>query len=177
MIVGAAWSYRSGAPLSLTSGCCSQPVQSRSFSTSPVGRCRRDDVAADLRDVDAMLATSRKYKKAVVIGGGLLGLEVANGLLQQGMFVTVVHRYHTLMERQLDEAASTLLRVTLEDRGVTFRMSATAAAVLGSARVSGVRLDDGTELDADLVVMAVGIRPSFDSGGEVRSAVRPGRAG
>ena len=116
----------------------------------------------DLRDVDAMLATSRRYKKAVVIGGGLLGLEVANGLLQQGMFVTVVHRYHTLMERQLDEAASALLRVTLEDRGVTFRMSVTAAAVLGSARVSGVRLDDGTELDADLVVMAVGIRPNID---------------
>jgi NAD(P)H-dependent nitrite reductase small subunit len=116
----------------------------------------------DLQDVDAMLESSRTHKKAVVIGGGLLGLEAANGLLKQGMDVTVVHIFDTLMERQLDRAASALLKDSLEKRGLKFRMPAKTTEICGTARVTGVKFDDGSTLDADLVVMAVGIRPNVD---------------
>jgi NAD(P)H-dependent nitrite reductase small subunit len=86
----------------------------------------------DLQDVDAMLQASRAHKKAVVIGGGLLGLEAANGLLKQGMDVTVVHLLDTLMERQLDRAAATMLRESLEKRGLKFVMPAKTVAILGA---------------------------------------------
>jgi nitrite reductase (NADH) large subunit len=119
----------------------------------------------DLQDVDAMLAAARAHKKAVVIGGGLLGLEAANGLLRQGMDVTVVHISNTLMERQLDEAAGALLKETLEQRGLRFVMPAQTVDILPSdtapPRVRGIRLADGAVLEADLVVMAVGIKPNI----------------
>ncbi|WP_019568840.1 nitrite reductase large subunit NirB [Thioalkalivibrio sp. ALMg13-2] len=114
----------------------------------------------DIHDVDAMLASSREHKRAVVIGGGLLGLEAANGLMRQGMDVTVVHLMDHLMERQLDPAASGMLRASLEERGMDFRMAHQTQAILGDARVTGVRFADGSEVDTDLVVMAVGIRPN-----------------
>ncbi|MGH8174897.1 MAG: nitrite reductase small subunit NirD [Steroidobacter sp.] len=132
----------------------------------------------DLQDVDAMLAATRSHKKAVVIGGGLLGLEAANGLMKQGMDVTVVHIFDTLMERQLDRVAGALLKESLEKRGLRFRMAAKTVAIFATApfplpqvegqcesqraRVAGVRFDDGSELEADLVVMAAGIRPNID---------------
>ncbi len=116
----------------------------------------------DLQDVDAMIRSARAHRKAVVIGGGLLGLEAANGLLKQGMDVTVVHILDTLMERQLDRSAAALLRDSLERRGMKFRMPAKTVAITGDIRVSGVQLEDGRELDADLVVMAAGIRPNID---------------
>jgi nitrite reductase (NADH) large subunit len=116
----------------------------------------------DLQDVDSMLRSSREHKKAVVIGGGLLGLEAANGLLRQGMDVTVVHLSATLMERQLDAPAATLLRASLEKRGLKFHMPATTTEIVGDQRVRGVRFADGSMLDADLVVMAVGVRPNME---------------
>lgn len=116
----------------------------------------------DLRDVDAMLTAARSSGAAIVIGGGLLGLEAANGLQRQGMNVTVVHRCDTLMERHLDQDAAAMLRRSLEERGVRFRMPAQTTAILGDTRVSGVRFDDGSELAADLVVTAVGIRPNIE---------------
>jgi NAD(P)H-dependent nitrite reductase large subunit/NAD(P)H-dependent nitrite reductase small subunit len=116
----------------------------------------------DLADVNAMLEAARLYRKAVVIGGGLLGLEAANALVQRGMDVTVVHLFASLMERQLDEAAAGLLRSSLEGRGLKFHMPARTTAILGERRVSGVRFDDGTQLDADLVVMAAGVRPNVE---------------
>jgi nitrite reductase (NADH) large subunit len=112
----------------------------------------------DIYDVDAMLKAAQTYKKAVVIGGGLLGLEAANGLLTQGMDVTVVHLLDTLMERQLDKPAADLLQRSLEQRGLKFEMQAQTAAILGDQRVRGIRFADGREIEADLVVMAVGIR-------------------
>jgi len=115
----------------------------------------------DLADVEAMLAAARRGRKAVVIGGGLLGLEAANGLLSRGMSVTVVHLFETLMERQLDAAAASLLRASLASRGIQFRMPAQTAALIGGANVTGVRFSDGSEIDADLVVMAVGVRPNI----------------
>ena len=115
----------------------------------------------DIHDVDQMLDASRKHKHAVVIGGGLLGLEAANGLIQQGMSVTVVHIMDTLMERQLDEPAAAMLRKSLEERGLNFLMGAQTEAIIGKERVEKLRFKDGTEIYTDLVVMAVGIRPNF----------------
>jgi len=115
----------------------------------------------DIADVETMLASSKQYKKAVVIGGGLLGLEAANGLMKNDMDVTVVHLLDTLMERQLDKPAATLLKASLEERGMRFLMEAQTAEILGDERVTGVKFADGAEIEADLVVMAVGIRPNM----------------
>ena len=115
----------------------------------------------DLDDVETMLAAAETSSRAVVIGGGLLGLEAAHGLSLRGMAVTVVHLMPTLMERQLDEAAGYLLKSELEGRGMTILTGADTAEIIEQdGRVGGVRLKDGTEIPADLVVMAVGIRPN-----------------
>jgi nitrite reductase (NADH) large subunit len=116
----------------------------------------------DLADVSAMLEASERYRTAAVIGGGLLGLEAANGLLRRGMDVTVVHLLDILMERQLDASAAALLKSSLASRGLRFRMPARTVAILGERRATGLRFDDGTELQADLIVMAVGVRPNVD---------------
>jgi len=112
-------------------------------------------------DVEQMINASRHYRHAVVIGGGLLGLEAANGLMSRGMQVTVLHLPEVLMERQLDEASANLLRKELEGRGLTILTGANTAALQGNGRVESLRLQDGRELPADLVVMAVGIRPNI----------------
>ena len=114
-----------------------------------------------IADVEAMLATAGPGRRAVVIGGGLLGLEAANGLAKQGMAVTVLHLMGHLMERQLDPSAAALLQRSLEEKGLSFLLRAETEAILGDERVRAVRLKDGTELAADLVVMAVGIRPEI----------------
>ncbi|MBO9395743.1 NAD(P)/FAD-dependent oxidoreductase [Shimia sp. R9_2] len=116
----------------------------------------------DLEDTNAMIALGEKPgAKAVVIGGGLLGLEAAAGLALRGVDVTVVHIMGHLMERQLDEAAGYLLRKALVDKGITVKCSANSKEILGeNGKVKALLLDDGTELPCDLLVMAVGIRPS-----------------
>ena len=115
----------------------------------------------DIADTNGMIDAAAKYSRAVVIGGGLLGLEAANGLKLRGMEVTVVHLAEWLMERQLDRTAGHLLQQSLEARGLAFRLQAqTKEIVVGeSGRVCGVRIGDDV-LPADLVVMAVGIRPN-----------------
>ncbi|MDP7057615.1 MAG: nitrite reductase large subunit NirB [Nitrospinaceae bacterium] len=115
-----------------------------------------------ISDVKAMLDISSEKKQALVIGGGLLGLEAAYALKQQGMFVTVVHLMDSLMERQLDPEASAMLKKTLENRGIQFLMETSTEALLGKHRVYGARFKGGLEIAADLVVMAVGIRPNID---------------
>ena len=119
----------------------------------------------DIADTSEMIETATKYSNAVVIGGGLLGLEAANGLMLRGMNVSVVHVMPTLMERQLDSVAGKLLQKSLEDRGLKFLMGAQTQELMGGGgedgqRVSAIRFKDGTELATDLVVMAVGIRPN-----------------
>lgn len=114
----------------------------------------------DLDDVETMLQAARTGQRAVVIGGGLLGLEAANGLLRQGMEVTVVHLTASLLNQQLDGDASLLLKSALEHRGLHIRLGAQTEAILGSDRVEGVRFQDGSETKADLVVMAAGVRPN-----------------
>ena len=116
----------------------------------------------DIQDVETMLAAARSHRHAVVIGGGLLGLEAANGLMRQGMSVTVVHVMDSLMERQLDRSASALLQQALERKGLRFLLRANTAEIVGPERVSAVRFDDGTEIPADLVVMTAGVRPNID---------------
>lgn len=116
----------------------------------------------DIADVETMLESASNHKNAVVIGGGLLGLEAANGLMKSGMDVTVVHLLDTLMERQLDKPAAALLKNSLEERGLTFKMEAQTAALLGEEKVTSVQFADGSVVPADLVVMAVGIRPNIE---------------
>jgi nitrite reductase (NADH) large subunit len=128
----------------------------------------------DLDDVRAMMLAARSGARAVVIGGGLLGLEAAAGLEMQGMDVTVVHLMPTLMERQLDPAAGSLLQRAVEARGIKVRCGANTQEILGDRRATGVRLDDGTILPADMVIMAVGIRPNAVLAKEAGLAVNRG---
>lgn len=116
----------------------------------------------DIADTEAMIEAAAKYKHAVVIGGGLLGLEAANGLMKRGMTVSVVHVMPWLMERQLDDVAGKMLQKSLEDRGMKFLIGAQTQELVGGAdgRVKAVKFKDGSEVPADLVVMAVGIRPN-----------------
>jgi nitrite reductase (NADH) large subunit len=116
----------------------------------------------DIRDVNRMIEAAATYKRAVVIGGGLLGLEAASGLSARGMSVSVVHLSGSLLERQLDADAAALLRKSLEQRGLEFLMPRQTSAILGddAGRVRALQFSDGEEVAADLVVMAVGIRPN-----------------
>ena len=128
----------------------------------------------DMDDVDMMLAAADAGGDAVVIGGGLLGLEAAHGLSLRGMKVTVIHLMPTLMERQLDEAAGWLLKNALEARGQTILTGADTAEIIGTGKVEGVKLKDGTLIPASLVVMAVGIRPSIQLARDAGLAVGRG---
>ena len=116
----------------------------------------------DIKDTDEMIEAAKLYQHAVVIGGGLLGLEAANGLKLRGMDVTVVHAAGWLLERQLDETAGKMLQKSLEDRGLKFLLDKMTEALIAgeSGRVAAVRFKDGMQIPADLVVMAVGIRPN-----------------
>ena len=114
----------------------------------------------DIHDCEMMIKQAQNFKKAVVIGGGLLGLEAARGLLNLGMEVEVVHLMADLMERQLDSVASSMLKEELEAQGMKFLMEKETVEILGDKRVKGLRFKDGTETTADLVVMAIGIKPN-----------------
>jgi nitrite reductase (NADH) large subunit len=118
----------------------------------------------DIADTQMMMDTAKTHKHAVVIGGGLLGLEAANGLKLRGMDVTVVHLGDWLLERQLDRTAGELLQKSLEDRGLKFLLPKHTAELLdnGEGRVCAVKFKDGEVIPADLVVMAAGIRPNSE---------------
>ncbi len=128
-----------------------------------------------LDDTREMIARSRPGLKAVVIGGGLLGLEAARGLQLRGCHVTVVHLMDTLMERQLDPPAGELLRRKIEDLGIRVLLPRRTQALLGNGRVDGVKFASGEEIEAGLVVIAAGIKPNAwlarESGLEVRRGI------
>ncbi|HMZ87201.1 MAG TPA: FAD-dependent oxidoreductase, partial [Giesbergeria sp.] len=130
----------------------------------------------DIADTQAMIDAAAHYKHAVVIGGGLLGLEAANGLMKRGMQVAVVHGSEWLMERQLDDVAGKMLQKSLQERGMQFLMKAQTQELLAddAGRVRAVRFKDGTEVSADLVVMAVGIRPNVALAQSMRLHVNRG---
>ncbi|MDP3007905.1 MAG: FAD-dependent oxidoreductase [Methylococcales bacterium] len=117
----------------------------------------------DIVDVNKMLDYSRSHKKAVVLGGGLLGLEAANGLVLRGMDVTVIHNHAVLLNRQLDKPAGQLLQAELEQKGIKFKMAAKLNGLLGDEHnhIKSVHFADGTELDCDLFIMAIGVRPNI----------------
>ena len=129
----------------------------------------------NIEDCEYMIESSKDYKKAVVIGGGLLGLEAARGLLNLGMEVKVVHLTPYLMEKQLDPVGSKMLQQELEAQGMEFLMEKDTEEILGDDHVTGIRFKDGTEVETDLVVMAVGVRANIsvasDSGIEVNRAI------
>lgn len=114
----------------------------------------------DKSDVECILTRAQPGARAVVIGGGLLGLEAAYGLMKAGAHVSVVHLMDRLMERQLDGHAADLLKAALEERGIQVVLNAESEAIQGRRKVAGLRLKDGRNIPADLVVMAVGIKPN-----------------
>ncbi len=113
-----------------------------------------------LQDTEEMVKASMMYKKAAVIGGGLLGLEAARGLLNLGMEVTVIHLGSHLMDRQLDPVAGQLLQAALEKQGMSFLLGKQTNEILGDTRVEGLTFSDGSTLETDMVVMAAGIKPN-----------------
>ena len=117
----------------------------------------------DIKDTNDMIAAAKKYKHAVVIGGGLLGLEAANGLSIQGMDVTVIHRNEWLLEKQLDKTAGIMLQKSLEAKGLKFHLNTNTETLVGNdeGRVTSIKFKEGFELPADLVVFGVGIRPNY----------------
>src|SRR6516165_11939387 len=128
----------------------------------------------DIADVEAMIGTANSKKRAVVIGGGLLGLEAAWGLTRRGMSVSVVHLMPTLMERQLDVVAGDLLRRELDARGIVVVANSQVEEILGTERAEGVLLSDGRRIPAELVVLAVGVRPNIDLARTARLDVNRG---
>ncbi|MDB5053547.1 MAG: nitrite reductase, partial [Bacilli bacterium] len=130
----------------------------------PLPGAEKEGVIAfrDIKDCEMMMETAKKYKKAVVIGGGLLGIEAARGLLNLNMEVSVVHLSKYLMERQLDETASMMLENELRQQGMKFLLEKSSDVITGKKRVTGLRFKDGSSVEADLIVMAVGIRPNVE---------------
>ncbi|MFZ4454485.1 nitrite reductase large subunit NirB [Salibacterium aidingense] len=116
----------------------------------------------DIEDCETMINASSQYKRAAVIGGGLLGLEAARGLLNLNMETEVIHLENSLMERHLDSTAGAMLQEELEKQGMRFHMEKQTEQIVGKDRVEGLYFKDGTKLYADLVVMAVGIKPNID---------------
>jgi len=155
---------------------CIIATGSRSFII-PIKGYEKEGVTGfrNIQDCEYMIESSKEHKKAVVIGGGLLGLEAARGLLNLGMEVKVVHLLPYLMEKQLDPVGSKMLEKELEAQGMEFFMEKDTAEILGDDRVTGLRFKDGTEIETDLVVMAVGVRANIglakDSGVEVNRAI------
>jgi nitrite reductase (NADH) large subunit len=115
----------------------------------------------DSRDVDLLLTLAAQKKRVVVVGGGLLGLEAAYGLVKAGAPVTLIHLMDRLMERQLDAPAAELLKSLVEGKGIRILLNANTACLHGETRVEGVELTDGRRIDADAVIFAAGIRPNI----------------
>ncbi|MDQ6597551.1 NAD(P)/FAD-dependent oxidoreductase [Bacillus salipaludis] len=128
-----------------------------------------------IEDCKRIIEASKHYKKAAVIGGGVLGLEAASGLLNLGMDVQVIHNGSFLMERQLDQTASQMLQNNLEKQGVKFLFEKETKEIIGNSRVEGLRFKDGTDVETDLVVIAVGVKPNvqlaIDSGINTNRAI------
>ncbi|MEJ3718447.1 nitrite reductase large subunit NirB [Paenibacillus polymyxa] len=143
----------------------------------PIPGVRKEGVIAfrDVNDCETMARYAKTYRKATVIGGGLLGLEAAQGLLNLGMETDVVHNAQYLMNRQLDRTAAVLLQRRLEQQGMRFHLAKDTVNIIGRNRAQGLMFADGNRLETDLVVLAVGIRPNIglaqDSGLTVNRAI------
>jgi nitrite reductase (NADH) large subunit len=127
-----------------------------------------------LDDARDLIAKARSGCKAVVIGGGLLGLEAARGLQLRGCEVSVVHLMETLMERQLDASGGACLRRKIESLGIRVLLPKQTQALLGNGKVDGLRFASGEEIEADLVVIAAGIKPNVELAKKAGLEVRRG---
>lgn len=133
----------------------------------PIPGVKREGVITfrDIKDCEKMMHASKVFKKATVIGGGLLGLEAAKGLINLGMEVTVVHDQSHLMNMQLDQVAGEMLKKSLEDQGMKFllkKLTSEITGVGGDGHVTGLKFTDNSSIETDLVVMSVGIRPNIE---------------
>jgi nitrite reductase (NADH) large subunit len=128
----------------------------------------------DCRDVDLLLTLAAQKKRVVVVGGGLLGLEAAYGLVKAGAPVTLVHLMDRLMERQLDAPAAELLKSLVERKGIEVLLNANTARLHGETRVEGVELADGRRIAAEAVIFAAGIRPNVALARDAGIAVNRG---
>ncbi|PLS02255.1 nitrite reductase large subunit NirB [Neobacillus cucumis] len=143
----------------------------------PIPGAEKDGVTTfrTIEDCQTLMETAKHYKRAAVIGGGLLGLEAARGLINLGMEVSVIHNGAYLLERQLDQTAAKVLQEDLEEQGMKFLFAKKTQEIIGNHRVEGLIFSDGTRLDVDLVVMAAGVRPNVqlarESGIEVNRAI------
>ncbi|MGA9519920.1 MAG: nitrite reductase large subunit NirB, partial [Myxococcaceae bacterium] len=115
-----------------------------------------------LDDCHALLQQASTAPRAAVIGGGLLGLEAARGLLERGLEVHVIHLMEHLMELQLDPTGGAILRRALERLGLNVHLGMKTRAILGDGQVTGLQFDDGTTLPCDMVVISAGIRPNTE---------------
>jgi nitrite reductase [NAD(P)H] large subunit len=132
----------------------------------PMEGVKKDGVYVfrNLDDTRALLDRARKGLKAVVIGGGLLGLEAARGLQVQGCEVTVVHLMDRLMERQMDLTGGGYLKSKMECLGMKVLLEKNTTAILGNGKVEGLAFEDGSSIEAEIVVIAAGIRPNVELG-------------
>jgi len=139
----------------------------------PIPGAEKDGVITfrTIEDCQKMIEAANHYQKAVVIGGGVLGLEAARGLVNLGMEVSVVHISSYLMERQLDETAAKMLQKELENQGMKFLLEKVTQEIIGNNRIEGLRFKDGTVVEADLLVMAAGVRPNIQLAKESGIAV------
>ncbi|MFD2614792.1 FAD-dependent oxidoreductase [Paenibacillus gansuensis] len=119
-------------------------------------------VFRNLNDCTKLMDAAVTSRSAAVIGGGLLGLEAARGLLHLGMETTVVHNAPYLMNRQLDRAPAEMLKTELEKQGMRFLLDKRTEKIMGNRRVKGLLFTDGTVHQADIIVLAVGIKPRID---------------
>lgn len=142
----------------------------------PIDGVRKPGVIAfrNMDDCRIMMEHAEKYRKAAVIGGGLLGLEAARGLLNLGMETDVIHNAPYLMNRQLDYMSAELLRKELEAQGMRFWLSANTESITGRSRAKGIRFASGASIEADLVIVAVGIIPNVELA--KNSGIRTNRA-
>jgi len=131
-------------------------------------------VFRSIDDCDAMLKYATQARKAVVVGGGLLGLEAARGLLNQGLEIHLIHRPAHLMNVQLDEASGDILRTSIENMGVKLLLKKRTTSIVGHEHVTGLGFDDGTTLDCDMVIFATGIRPNAELARQAGIAVDEG---
>ncbi|MBI3596342.1 MAG: NAD(P)/FAD-dependent oxidoreductase [Nitrospirae bacterium] len=128
----------------------------------------------NIEDTESMIQWAARNDRAVVIGGGLLGLEAARGLTNRGMMVTVVHLMGHLMEKQLDATAGAILKTEVEKMGIEVRLNCTVKEILGKGKVEAVRFSTGDLIKTDLALITAGIRPNVKLAEEAGLAVKRG---
>jgi len=127
-----------------------------------------------IRDADGIISYSKGMKNVLIIGGGVLGLEAGNALIKRGFNITVVEYFPRLLPRQMDPEGAEILKTQLEHMGFVFYLGARSKEIIGDDRARGLIMEDGTKIDADLIIVSAGIRPYADLGSKLGLAVNKG---